>query len=94
VDASTILYGFLCAYLFTRETSAATRWLVAAISLAMVACVAVSRMYLGVHYLSDVAAAFAEGIAWLALCLAVRERLEVSGATRPDAKPAISPAPR
>ena len=26
-------------------------------------------MYLGVHYLSDVAAAFAEGVAWLALCL-------------------------
>ncbi len=26
-------------------------------------------MYLGVHYLSDVGAAFAEGVAWLALCL-------------------------
>ena len=26
-------------------------------------------MYLGVHFLSDVAAAFAEGVAWLALCL-------------------------
>lgn len=35
----------------------------------MVALVALTRMYLGVHYLSDVLAAFAEGVAWLALCL-------------------------
>ena len=28
-----------------------------------------TRMYLGVHYLSDVGAAFAEGVAWLAICL-------------------------
>ena len=34
-----------------------------------IALVAFTRMYLGVHYLSDVAAAFAEGVAWLALCL-------------------------
>ena len=36
---------------------------------AAIALVAFTRMYLGVHYLSDVAAAFAEGVAWLALCL-------------------------
>jgi undecaprenyl-diphosphatase len=35
----------------------------------MVALVAVSRMYLGVHYLSDVLAAVAEGCAWLAVCI-------------------------
>jgi undecaprenyl-diphosphatase len=31
--------------------------------------VALSRVYLGVHYLSDVLAAFAEAVAWLSLCL-------------------------
>jgi undecaprenyl-diphosphatase len=36
---------------------------------AAVALVAFTRMYLGVHYLSDVVAAFAEGVAWLALCM-------------------------
>ena len=35
----------------------------------MVALVALTRVYLGVHYLSDVLAAFAEGVAWLTLCL-------------------------
>jgi undecaprenyl-diphosphatase len=35
----------------------------------MVMLVALSRMYLGVHYLSDVLAAAAEGAAWLAICI-------------------------
>jgi undecaprenyl-diphosphatase len=35
----------------------------------VIIAVAFSRMYLGVHYLSDVVAAFAEGVAWLAICV-------------------------
>jgi len=31
--------------------------------------VALARMYLGAHYLSDVLAAFAEAVAWLSLWL-------------------------
>ena len=49
-----------------------------------IALVAFSRMYLGVHYLSDVAAAFAEGVAWLAICASAR--LPPSGATAPDTR--------
>ena len=41
----------------------------AGFAIAALALVGLSRMFLGVHYLSDVVAAFAEGIAWLALCL-------------------------
>jgi len=35
----------------------------------MVLLVSFSRVYLGAHYLSDVLAAFAEGVTWLTLCL-------------------------
>jgi undecaprenyl-diphosphatase len=43
--------------------------LVAMGAVAMVMLVALSRMYLGVHYLSDVLAAAAESAAWLAICI-------------------------
>jgi membrane-associated phospholipid phosphatase len=69
VAASTIFYGLAVAWVFTRPTRWRWRALAVVGALAMVSLVAFSRMYLGVHYLSDVAAAFAEGVAWLAICL-------------------------
>jgi membrane-associated phospholipid phosphatase len=69
VAASTVFYGLAVAWIFTRTTRWLRRTLAVVAALAMIALVAFSRMYLGVHYLSDVAAAFAEGIAWLAICL-------------------------
>ena len=66
---STIFYGLCIAWVCAR--TGRWRWRVLAVLAAALALalVGLSRMYLGVHYLSDVAAAFAEGVAWLALCL-------------------------
>ncbi len=69
VAGSTILYGLGVAWVFARTRRWRWRALAVAGALAMIALVAFSRMYLGVHYLSDVGAAFAEGVAWLAICL-------------------------
>ncbi len=69
VAASTIFYGLAVAWVFSLTRRRRWRALAVVGALAMVSLVAFSRMYLGVHYLSDVAAAFAEGVAWLAICL-------------------------
>lgn len=66
---ATVLYGFLACYAARHARSWTGRVLPFVLALAMVATVAFSRMYLGVHYLSDVLAATAEGCAWLAICI-------------------------
>lgn len=66
---AAMLYGLLACFLVARLRGAAARVAVVMAACAMVALVGVSRMYLGVHYLSDVMAASAEGCIWLALCI-------------------------
>jgi undecaprenyl-diphosphatase len=66
---ATVLYGIVACYLVVHMRSVAGRVAVVAAAVAAVALVALSRMYLGVHYLSDVLAAAAEGCAWLAVCV-------------------------
>ncbi len=67
--AATVFYGVLASYLWTRAGSAVQRVAVAVGAVLLVALVAFSRLYLGVHYLTDVLAGVAEGLGWLAVCV-------------------------
>jgi undecaprenyl-diphosphatase len=67
VAGSTIFYGLAVATVFARTTNPRWRALAVVGALLAIALVAFSRMLLGVHFLSDVVAAFAEGIVWLTL---------------------------
>lgn len=67
--ASTLFYGMLAGFLMPRAKSAKQRVAILFAALLMVILVGFSRIYLGAHFLSDVVAGFAEGLAWLALCL-------------------------
>lgn len=69
VMAATLLYGVAAAYLSTRLAVWYGVVLAVLVAGSMVAMVAFSRVYLGVHYLSDVLSAAAAGVTWLALCL-------------------------
>jgi len=69
VAGSTIFYGLGVLWVFARTPRPLWRALALVGAALMIAVVAFSRMYLGLHYLSDVGAAFAEGIAWLTICV-------------------------
>ncbi len=73
--AATLLYGFLATYVIVCLRA---RWwsaLVALIAFFCVMLVGLSRIYLRVHYLSDVLGSMSEGVAWLALCLTAMNTL-------------------
>ena len=63
---STALYGFL-AILVAREVGMRSRIATALSALLLVSAIGISRLYLGAHWLSDVIAGFAFGLAWIAL---------------------------
>lgn len=70
---NTVLYGFL-AYLIARALPARRRgWVVGAAAL-IVALIAVSRLYLGAHWLADVSAGIAIGFAWVILLAISHQR--------------------
>jgi len=86
VAASTIFYGLGVVWIFGRTRAVQWRILAVAAAALAILLVAFSRMYLGVHYLSDVSAAFAEGVAWLTLCLMALDAFWRKPHPAPDAR--------
>lgn len=75
--AAGVVFGFgFVAYLLVLW--AAQRWarvLIGTIALCVVVAVAASRLYLGVHYFTDVVGGLAVGAAWLGVCVSGVEAL-------------------
>ena len=67
---ATVFYGFVAVLLLAQVQDRRLRIAIVAGAALMVALVGLTRIYLGAHYLTDVAGAIVEGVLWLALCLA------------------------
>jgi len=66
---STVLYGFL-AYLFaTRFPQFA--WLIYSLAVLMIASIGLSRLYLGVHWPTDIIGGYGIGFLWLMFCITI-----------------------
>jgi membrane-associated phospholipid phosphatase len=72
---ATLFWGVLAAYAMSRAVSHRARSAIAIAWLCAIALVAFSRVYLGVHYVSDVLGACAWSLAWLAAALLIASRV-------------------
>ena len=67
---SIVAYGMLATLILTfSKPPRSRRRLVQTVAASIVLAIGVSRIYLGVHYPSDVIGGYMAGIAWLAICL-------------------------
>lgn len=64
---SLCLWGTLAALLTARSRSLGVRFAVWTLAVALIGPIGFSRIYLGVHYPSDVLAGYAAGLAWVTI---------------------------
>jgi membrane-associated phospholipid phosphatase len=75
---AVVVYGFIGYWLSRDASPVQRRWVWAGVTLAVL-LVGFSRMYLGVHFPTDVAAGYAIGVAWLWGCLALPQAFHQRG---------------
>jgi membrane-associated phospholipid phosphatase len=68
---ATVVYGAVALLFFTRVKTLRSRVVVIASASLLILLVGFSRIYLGAHYLTDVLAAIAEGVAWISLSFTI-----------------------
>jgi undecaprenyl-diphosphatase len=84
--SSMVVYGsvaYLVGRLEARTRLRRTTWILAAL---VILAIGISRMYLGVHYPSDVIAGFVGGLAWLAFVVACMSALKFFAQRRPETR--------
>jgi membrane-associated phospholipid phosphatase len=81
---SVVSYGFLAVLLLDRITGRRKRMAVVIAATIMVLVIGFSRLYLGVHYLSDVTGGWIAGAAWLLVCVSAYRLAPSPGPARTE----------
>lgn len=68
---SAAAYGLFAYLLVKKVESAGLRWFLGTIAIVLIGLIGFSRIYLGVHYTSDVIGGYLLGIVWMAVWLGV-----------------------
>jgi undecaprenyl-diphosphatase len=68
VLAAVLLWSIVVIVVWRTTRGEYVRWLAVGVGVALAALTGVSRVYLGVHWPSDVLASWLLGVAWLSLC--------------------------
>ena len=92
--SATIVYSTV-AYLAARlQKRLWARWATMLLAAVIIVMIAFSRMYLGVHYPSDVLAGAIVGLSWAAFCMATLEAIQrFAQRLAPEIKKDETPAP-
>jgi membrane-associated phospholipid phosphatase len=85
---SYCLWGFVAVWLVATNARSPWRWLGAIGCIAIATTVAATRLYIGVHWPSDVVAGLLVAGFWLATCFIVRQFVRTRLARRADTEPA------
>jgi undecaprenyl-diphosphatase len=73
--SAVLCYGLLAYFLIPKMPSLFWKWVVAITSVLTMAYIGFSRLYLGGHYLTDIIAGYALGLAWAGLVFTLIESL-------------------
>ncbi len=71
---AAFLFGFIAWIIVGRKESRIRRLLIISAAVLLIMAIGFSRLYLGVHFLSDVLGGYLLGALWLALCIRLAER--------------------
>ena len=68
-SSGIIFYGLLIYFIWQSGINKAAKYILSILLLAFALLIGFSRIYLGMHYASDVVAGFCVGFVWLVICL-------------------------
>lgn len=78
---SIVIYGLICYYLMTQLKP--WRWLILTLTTLFIILIGLSRLYLGVHWPTDVIAGYIMGSVWLVIAILIIESIKYLASFQP-----------